>query len=325
MSGLTDYQKFVEDMSASSYFKSWRKSNPKEYATWAEFDKAVQAGPPTPPTLTTRFGRGMVDGGVIYLNAYETEPTPPDPVPPDPVPPDPTPPPASGTPFQRLWDATKPPQRSWNNALTITSQSAFQTWLNARKANDHVIVKGFVYNGRCEIRGGSPFWIEADPTFQIMNPVKGTVNFGLWMINVPGAVITGFPRIHDCGNQGFRGEGCRDIFVELDCFDNGGNGALVNDYNGRPSGIHKIRGGNNGRGCMPPGSPGYEAAFYDSNIDPHAQKGTGTHFMNSWALDPGSVVLCDITREQKFGAGLESTGYQGTAAKPIIVGVRATS
>jgi hypothetical protein len=332
MSGLTDYQEFVNDMSASSYFTNWKKQNPKEYTTWAAFNKGVQDGSqPTPPVLKTKFGQGMVDGGIMYLNAWDhdpipvpPDPTPPDPTPPDPTPPDPTPP-ASGTPFQRLWDATKPPQRSWNNAITITSQAAFQTWLNARKANDHVIVKGFTYNGRCEIRGGSPFWIESDPTFQIVNPVKGSVNFGLWMVNVNGAVITGFPRMHDCGNQGFRGEGCRDIFVELDCSDNGGNGALVNDYNGRPSGVHKIRGGGNGRGCMPPGSPGYEAAFYSADIDPHAQKGTGTHFMNSWALDPGSVVLCDITKDQAFGAGLESTGYQGTSAKPIIVAVRATS
>ena len=117
MSGLTEYQEFVNDMSASSAFSQWKKQNPKEYTTWQAFDKGVQNGSqPTPPVLKTKFGQGMVDAGIMYLHAWDS-PDAPVPVPPPVTPPveppvtppvEPPPvvtpptPPSSATPFQKL-------------------------------------------------------------------------------------------------------------------------------------------------------------------------------------------------------------------------------
>jgi len=69
MSSLDDYRRFVADMSAASAFASWKRQNPKEYTSWAAFDKAVSAGQqPAPPTLKTKFGMGLVDAALIHLN-----------------------------------------------------------------------------------------------------------------------------------------------------------------------------------------------------------------------------------------------------------------
>jgi hypothetical protein len=252
--------------------------------------------------------------------------TPPDPTP---VPPDPTPP-SGGTPFQTLWDATKmqAPGHPWNAVKAITSQSALDSWLGSRQANDHVTVKGFTYNGRLEIRGGGPFWMECDSTFQVVNKGQGSSYIGMWVISTNGATITGFPVCHDCGNTGLQAEAAQNCYLEIETRDNGGTGLMIKPIGntGTPTGgTFKIKGGNNGRGCMPPGSPGYEAAFYSPDIDPHAQKGTGSHFANAWYMPAGSTIVLDITKEQKFGAGFETTGFVGTSAKPITVGVRATS
>src|SRR4029077_19423069 len=74
--------------------------------------------------------------------------------PPGPTPPDPTPPSGSG-PFQTLWDATKMPSKTWNQALTITNRAGLDNWLANRKANDHVVCKNFTSTGRLENpRGG---------------------------------------------------------------------------------------------------------------------------------------------------------------------------
>ena len=243
---------------------------------------------------------------------------------PTPIPPDPEPP-SDGTPFEQAWAEVKQPVLQWNAVKAITSQQALQNWLGSRKAGDHVKVSGFQWNGRLEIRGGGPCWLECDPTFKIRNAVKGTSNIGLWIVNVNGCHVTGFPQCFDAGNQGLRVQGTRDAYVEADCFNNGGNGFLVDSYNGRPHGIFKVKGGGNGRGAMPPGSPGYEAAYYVSDIDPHAQKGTGVHMANVWQLDPGSAVLIDCDKEQKFGAGMQTTELLGTSANPIILAIRAKS
>jgi hypothetical protein len=85
------------------------------------------------------------------------------------------PPPSSSGPFQTIWDATRMPQRSWNQALTITSQSALNNWIGNRHDNDHVVVSGFTYNGRLELRGGGPFWMECDPSFKVTNKGKATM------------------------------------------------------------------------------------------------------------------------------------------------------
>src|SRR5207342_1354966 len=183
MSGLTDYRQTVNDFSASSAFSQWKKQNPKEFTTWAAWDKALQAGDqPTAPVLSTKFGKGMVDAGIQYQRAWDNpDPTQPPPVTPPvdpPVTPPVTPPSGSGTPFQKFWDSISMPQKSWNAAKTITSQSALDSWLGSRQTNDHVICKGFTYNGRLEIRGGGAFWMECDPTFKVTNKQIGSSAIG---------------------------------------------------------------------------------------------------------------------------------------------------
>jgi hypothetical protein len=247
---------------------------------------------------------------------------------PEPAPPDTTPPPVSGTPFQKLWDSTTAPSKTWNTAVTITSQTALSNWLGNRKTNDHVICKGFTYNGRLEIRGGGAFWMECDPSFNVVNKGIGSSYIGLWLVSTNGATITGYPVCHDSGNQGLRCQAAVNCYLEIDARDNGGNGCLLDQIGGtgtKTGGVFKIKGGNNGRGAMPPGSPGYEAAFYSPDIDPHAQKGTGAHHANIWRLEAGTTLLVDIDREQKFGAGCQTTGLAGSAAKPIVLGIRAVN
>jgi hypothetical protein len=328
MSGLSDYRKFVADASASSYFGNWKKQNPGEYSRWLAFDKAVQAGPADPIVLKTKFGQSLVDAAVIYLNAYESPVVTPPPVEPPVVEPPPvvTPPTTSG-PFQALWDATRPPQRSWLSPVTITSQQALTSWLSSRPANGHAIVKGFTFNGRLEIRGG-PVWLECDPTFQVVNRGIGSNYIGIWLVQTSGCFITGYPVAHDCGNQGLRAQAAVDCYLEVETRDNGGNGVLLDQVGGtgtKTSGTFKIKGGGNGRAAMPPGSPGYEAAFYAPDIDPHAQKGTGAHHANIWRLDAGTTLLVDIDKEQRYGAGCQTTGLQGTSSKPIVLAIRAVN
>lgn len=234
-------------------------------------------------------------------------------------------PPEDSTPFERAWAVVQPPDLQWNPVKNITSQQAMQSWIGSRKAGDHVRVTGFQYNGRLEIRGGGPCWLECDPTFKIRNAVKGTSNIGLWLVGVDGIHVTGFPQVYDCGNQGLRAQGCVDTYIEVDCFNNGGNGALIDEYEGRPHGTYKIRGGGNGRGAMPPGAPGHDPAYYVPDMDPHAQKGTGVHMINVWRLDPGSVLMLDCDRDQPYGAGIQTTELLGTPEEPVILAVRADS
>jgi hypothetical protein len=262
----------------------------------------------------------------VYTTIKNNPPvTPPDPTP---VPPDPTPP-AGNTPFQTLWDATKMPAGNWNpNPVTITTKAAMDAWLGNRKANDHVIVKGFTYNGRLEIRGGGPFWMECDSTFKVTNKGQGSTYIGLWVISTTGACITGFPILTGSGNQGLRCQAAVNCYIEVDTNGNGGNGLLLDQIGGtgtKTGGTFKIKGGNDGLGAMPPGSPGYDANFYSADIDPHAQKGTGAHFANIWRLETGSVLLLDIDKEQKYGAGCQTTGLVGTSAKPTVLAVRAAN
>lgn len=81
MSLLDDYKRFSTDARASSYFRSWTKSNPRESTSWLTFDSALKAGQqPTPPTLVTSYGKSLVDAGIIYLNGSPVV------VPPDPPP-----------------------------------------------------------------------------------------------------------------------------------------------------------------------------------------------------------------------------------------------
>jgi hypothetical protein len=327
MSGLTDYQKYVTDTSASTYFADWKRKNPGEYTKWVAFDKAVQAGPvANPPTLATKFGKGLVDAGIIYLNAYETgEPVTP-PVEPPITPP--VTPPTTGTPFQQLWDSTVMPQKSWNAVKTISSKAALDAWLGSRQVNDHVVCKGFTYNGRLEIRGGGAFWLEADPTFKVTNKGIGSNYIGIWLVSTNGACITGYPVATGSGNQGLRCQAAVNCYLEIDTNGNGGNGVLLDQIGGtgtKTHGTFKIKGGNNGLGAMPPGSPGYDPNFYDASIDPHAQKGTGAHHANIWRLDAGTILLVDVDKEQKYGAGAQTTGLVGTSSKPIILGIRAVN
>jgi hypothetical protein len=321
MSGLTDYQTYVRDISASDGFARWKRSNPSEYTRWAAFDKQAQAGPAEPPVLATRFGKAMVDAAVIYLNAYET------PVAPPPAPP-PVTPPASGGPFQTLWDATRMPVGSWSNPVTVTSQQALDSFLAGRSDGAHAIVRGFTYQGRLEIRGGGRFWLECDPSFSVTNRGNGSSYIGLWLVSTNGAVITGFPVCSGSGNQGLRAQAAQNCYLELETRGNGGNGLLLDQIAGagtKTGGVFKIKGGNNGLGAMPPGSPGYDPAFYSPEIDPHAQKGTGAHHANVWRLEAGSVLLLDIGLEQKYGAGCQTTGLVGSSASPITLAVRAAN
>src|SRR5215471_12880871 len=75
MSGLDDYNQTVADFSKSVGYKNWKSKNVGEFGKWAQFDKAIKAGQtPTPPTLITWFGKGIVDAGVQYLNTLSVTP-----------------------------------------------------------------------------------------------------------------------------------------------------------------------------------------------------------------------------------------------------------
>ena len=313
----------MRDMSGSSAFAQWKKQNPGEYSRWQAFDKALRAGPVAAsdrPVLRTKFGQGMVDAGVIYLNAYESgEPTPPivePPVEPPVTPPAVTPPTSAG-PFQALWDATRMPQRAWTTPVTITCQQALDGWLRSRPANGHAVVKGFTYNGRLEIRGGGPFWMECDPTFQVVNRQVGTVNFGFWLVQTTGATITGFPVAHDCGNQGLRAQAAVDCYLEIETRDNGGNGLLLDQVGGagtKTGGTFKIRGGGSGRGAMPPGSPRLRGRVLQPRHRPARAERHRRALREHLAPRGGHDAAPRREQGAAFGAGCQTTGLQGTSA-----------
>ena len=128
------------------------------------------------------------------------------------------------------------------------------------------IVKGFTYNGRLEIRGGGPFWMECDPTFQVVNRQVGSVSSASGSSQTNGATVTGYPggaRLRQPGPAG--AQAAVDCYLEVDaarqrrqrrCCSNQIGGAGT-----KTGGTFKIKGGGYGRGAMPPGCPGYEAAF----------------------------------------------------------------
>jgi hypothetical protein len=60
------FQRFVTDMQAAAYYAKWVRDNPNDSGRWFAFRDQMLAGTaPAPPVMTTRYGAGLVDAGVI--------------------------------------------------------------------------------------------------------------------------------------------------------------------------------------------------------------------------------------------------------------------
>jgi hypothetical protein len=142
MTALDDYQKFSTDMSGSTQFNSWKRANPKEFDRWSSFDKALKSGGrPTPPSMATKFGNGMVDGGILYLNYPADDPTPPPT--PDPSPPTGNWPPALVALYQSFTPAS--------SKTTVTNSSELKAAMSGLSAGKDVLVKSGTYSGQYDI------------------------------------------------------------------------------------------------------------------------------------------------------------------------------
>ena len=87
---LADFQEFVADMQASNAYHAWARDNhggtgysidnPKtgsELQKWMVFrDQILRGTRPTPPSMVTALGKGLVDEGVMYLDATAAPPPP---------------------------------------------------------------------------------------------------------------------------------------------------------------------------------------------------------------------------------------------------------
>lgn len=66
---LTDFQTFVTDSQAAAYYQKWSHDNPGDLARWTAYRNAILAsGLPTKPTMTSRYGQGLVDGGQLFID-----------------------------------------------------------------------------------------------------------------------------------------------------------------------------------------------------------------------------------------------------------------
>lgn len=62
---------FVADAEASSFYSKWTAQNPGETLRWTTFRNALTVGQMAAavPTMSTRYGASLVDGGVLYTDA----------------------------------------------------------------------------------------------------------------------------------------------------------------------------------------------------------------------------------------------------------------
>lgn len=94
MADLTDFKNFIADLLGSSTYTNWAKNHATDAAAFVTYYKAILAGEtPTAPTMTTVFGKALVESGLLALAGVDPTPPPP-----------PPPPPSTGA---WAWDATQ--------------------------------------------------------------------------------------------------------------------------------------------------------------------------------------------------------------------------
>lgn len=71
MAPLDDFKRFVNDAQAAAYYSRWALSNPVAATKWTLFRDQILAGkrPAVPDMGANFYGRQLVDGGILYLNA----------------------------------------------------------------------------------------------------------------------------------------------------------------------------------------------------------------------------------------------------------------
>lgn len=82
MSVYTDFQKFVNDMEASDRFKQWCNLHAADCTAWKTYRTGLltDTPSPSPPSLSTSFGKALVDVGVMAVAAGLVAPPPPSPL-----------------------------------------------------------------------------------------------------------------------------------------------------------------------------------------------------------------------------------------------------
>lgn len=94
MAALDDFKKFVTDAQSSGSYANWARDNHgdanysitnpgpgSDLALWYAFRDALLAGQrPAAPSMHTAFGRELIDGGILYLDATPPVTPPPPPL-----------------------------------------------------------------------------------------------------------------------------------------------------------------------------------------------------------------------------------------------------
>lgn len=76
MTALDDFKRFVTDEQGAAYYKKWIADNSGLAQKWYTFrDEILNGGRPTPPDMAgNKYGMGLVDAGIQYLNSTAPAP-----------------------------------------------------------------------------------------------------------------------------------------------------------------------------------------------------------------------------------------------------------
>ena len=68
MSVLDEFKTFVTTLTGTSTYKNWCAKSPGDCTRWKTYSQAILAGQtPSTPTMTTGFGKALVQVGAITL------------------------------------------------------------------------------------------------------------------------------------------------------------------------------------------------------------------------------------------------------------------
>jgi hypothetical protein len=68
MTDLTDFKNYVDQLNKTTVYQKWANSSSGDANRWKLYAEAIFAGQtPTPPTMSTGFGKSLVLVGIIAL------------------------------------------------------------------------------------------------------------------------------------------------------------------------------------------------------------------------------------------------------------------
>lgn len=317
-----DFAAFVADVEASSSFGKWKHDNPGEAALWSTLRTALLIGQPPVklPTLSTRFGKALVDVAKLFVDA--TQPAPP-------------PPPATSSWTQATsYVAGYAPPTPLRTVVCSTFADFKAAW-NAAQPGDFIDCRNAAFTLTSQFAAHDKNGTAANPIVVQFGPncefgfAGGTNTPALWFYkNSFVHWLDGKYTTNGNGGQGIEIQGCHDITMYLrewngakiyNCGRDGAfvcalyqNGAWVTlpyTYKGAAvqAGNYKL---DIYFGEITQCGLGYNIAGYD----PHIVKGTGLHGVQ-WADSNYPNYDCRLAasiHDQPTGAGVQAGGSTAT-------------